>query len=120
MFAVEFDFVIKELTMSRIAPNRFAADPSVAQDVVGYGLRFVPAGDPAPSQIGDTQPPFVSLGASPEFDATNVPEMAGIDGVFDLYLFAYDDNANESDYSVLQNAPLDLVPPDAPANFRRA
>ena len=115
MFLSEFEFFIKDLNMSHVAPSEFAADPSVAQDVVGYGLRYAPAGDPAPAQGSS----YVDLGASPSFDVADISEMAGIDGVYDLYLFALDDAGNESDYSVLNNAPLDLVPPDAPANFHR-
>lgn len=100
--------------MAKLASNVYGWDASVADDVVKYYIRAVEApGTP------DYNTPTIDVGNVTQVDFSALPEFAGVDGTYNLAVTAVDDGDNESDLSRLSNVPLDLVPPDAPANFRR-
>lgn len=115
--AIEIDALwrTKEfLGMSKLASNKVGWNRSSADDVVGYRLRMAPV----PSEVTYDTPSF-DVGDVTEFDFSTDTDFDGFDGVFNLGLTAVDDGGNESDITKLDNYPLDLVPPDAPGNFRR-
>ena len=99
--------------MAKLASNKVGWNRSSATDVVGYRLRA----KEAPGTVDYADPP-IDVGNVDSFDFASAPAFANFDGVYNLAVSAVDDGGNESDLSRLDSYPLDLVPPDAPANFR--
>ena len=100
--------------MAKVLPNVYGWDAAAAADVEGYYVRVVEApGAP------DYNTPAVDVGNVTSIDFSTLPEFSGVDGTYNLAVSAYDDGGNESDLARLDAVPLDLVPPDAPRNFRR-
>lgn len=102
------------LGMAKLASNKVGWARSSAEDVVGYRLRMAPAPAPVTYEL-----PSFDVGDVTEYDFATDADFANTDGVFNLGLTAVDDAGNESDITTLDAVPIDLVAPDAPANFRR-
>lgn len=102
----------EQLVMAKLASTLFGWTKSVAADVTGYRLRI--------GQGLDYDDAGFDVGNVDQVNIAAIPEIPpDLDGVFDLALSAVDDSGNESDLARLAGVPLDLVPPDAPINFRR-
>ena len=118
-----FTLAFEDSIMGLIRGLVLRVTPATATDVVSYNLRYeVSAGDKTWGP-GDYDLTSVNLGAPGpvmgdgkiEFDLANYPELAGLDGVYDLGVTAVDDVGNESDFLELEDASIDFTPPDAPS-----
>lgn len=97
--------------------------PSASPDVVAYRLYFEPA--PAPPTYDS---PNADLGLPAVDEATgkaavDLASLAGMtttDGIYNLGLVAVDDAGNESSMTILTEAPLDFIAPDAPTALELA
>lgn len=93
---------VKDVTLS------FPASPSA--DVVGYKLYL----EPAPAEVTHDSPSY-DLGDSTAIDLNVV--LADMDGTYNLGVSSIDDVGNESSFSLLNDVPLDFVPPEPPGNL---
>ena len=101
--------------MAKINFTNLSFNPVTVAGVVDHRLRLFPAGaTPTPSEVYDA--PFASCGMDGVIDQAEITGLGGanVEGKFDLYLTSFD-GANESDFVVKQNVPLDLVAPPAPS-----
>ena len=102
--------------MARVGEKFLYWDASTASDVVGYRVYAADS-----SEILDYDTPYVDVG---NVTMVNLGELANegfaplmdADGMFDLGISALDDMGNESHITVVENVPLDFVPPAAPTN----
>ena len=93
--------------MSKIMPVSLSFPASPSADVVGYKLYI----EPVPAAVTHTSPGYALPGTTVDL-ATILP--GDIDGIFNLGIVAIDDVGNESDFSLINSAPLDLIPPQKP------
>jgi hypothetical protein len=108
-----FQFFTEELVMAKLKPTVLGWNRATAADVVGYRLRLAEA----PAEPDYDATPF-DLGDVDQVDVATLSGMSNIDGIYNAALSAMDDGGNESDLARLSDVPFDLVPPDAPTNFR--
>lgn len=88
----------------------------VPAGAVGCRLSIQPVGaTPTPNSVYDG--PKAEVGIDGIVDSAEIVGLAGpgIEGRFDLYLWAYDAAGNESDFGIKRDVPLDLVAPAAPS-----
>lgn len=93
---------VKNVTLS------FPASPST--DVVGYKLYL----EPAPAEVTHDSPSY-DLGNSTTIDLNGV--LTDMDGIYNLGVSSIDDAGNESNFSLLNDVPLDFVPPEPPGSL---
>lgn len=107
--------------MASLAPKILRFRPSLTEDVRGYFVRVLPASsvfkyDLPAIDVGDVPPDgdgFVRV------DLTTFSETEDLDGRYDVYVTAYDDNQpvpNESDPLLVPDAAFDFSAPDAPTD----
>lgn len=101
-------------------------DPSKLnnKDVMGFRIRTHK--DDGAGSASNYDLPFHDIGQQPDgadgliaFDLTSLEGADQFDGVYDIAVTAYDDNApkaNESDFLEVENATFDFSPPDAPTD----
>lgn len=83
----------------------FPASPS--EDVVGYKLYM----EPEDTAVSHSSPAYDLSGTTVDL----VMVLPGdTDGLYNLGIVAVDDVGNESDFSLINNVPLDFVPPESP------
>lgn len=104
-----------ETSMAKIVSRKVRWDASAGAD--GYNLYFAPT-SPGPSFTYES--PHVDVGV-PQTDAdgklvvflVDYPELASLpEGNYDFAVTAYDLAGNESDFSEVENVPLDMTAPD--------
>ena len=103
------------------AVNFVNIDPSPSPDTVGYRMYFEPTGTPVitvreAAALGNAEhSPYASLSNESKQDLSKVPEIANLDGEYDILVTAIDDANRESlsGFSVIA-VPFDFVPPEAP------
>lgn len=93
--------------MAKIKDVTLSFPPSESPDIVGYKL-FI---ETVPAEITHDSPSY-DLGNNTSILLNTVLE--NIDGVFNIGVAAVDDVGNESDFSLMNDVPLDFVPPVPP------
>ena len=97
--------------MAKIKSVTLSFPASDSPDVVGYKLYYALEG------MGlNYDSPFINLGNVIEVNLGGFPDLAGLDGVYDLGVVAIDDAGNESDMSMAVSVPLDFSAPAAPVD----
>lgn len=92
---------------------------SVSADVAANRIRVRPANTPP-----EYDEPFDEIRPPPAPDAdgftripaANIPQMAGLEGQYDVHVTAVDGRGNESDFLEIDNQTFDLSPPEAPTD----
>jgi len=95
--------------MIRYRSRTLSWEASTSPDVEGYNVYFCPEADTL-----NFDSPSVNVGNITEvLIPDDIPELAGVDGVFKVMVAAYDDWGHEQSgqESII---PLDYVAPDAP------
>jgi hypothetical protein len=105
--------------MPFIAPKILRFQPATTPDIVGYRVRIIADGQPFAYEAPSAE--LTGLTADPDgfirADIAALPIADGLDGTYDVYVTAYDDNApvaNESDPLEVPDAVFDFSAPDAP------
>ena len=86
-----------------------------APGAASHRLRIFPKdATPTPTEVYAAE--YADVGDDGVIDTAEITSIGGasIEGRFDLYLTAVDENDNESDFAVKRDVPLDLVAPPAP------
>ena len=96
--------------MATIKDVNLSFPPSASLDVVGYKLYI----ETAPTVVTHESPSY-DLGNSTDILLNTI--LGSIDGVFNLGVVAVDDVGNESDFSLMDEVPLDFVPPEPPGSL---
>lgn len=91
---------------------------STSTDVVKNRIRVRPANTPGAydSPFDDVSPPTPDADGYTRIPAANVPQMAGLEGKYDVHVTAVDARGNESDFLEIDNQTFDLSPPAAPTD----
>jgi len=93
--------------MSKIKNVTLDFPASPTSDVVGYKLYI----EESPTVITHDSP-FHDLGNN---TTVVLNEIVGeLDGIYNIGIVAVDDVGNESDFSLVDDVPLDFVPPEVP------
>lgn len=93
--------------MSKVKEVTLSFPPSPSEDVVGYKL-FI---EEAPNGVTHDSP-FYDIGNNTSVDLNAL--LSEIDGVYNIGIASVDDAGNESDFSLVNDVPLDFIPPQAP------
>lgn len=99
--------------MSKVKDVTLEFPGSDSPDVVGYRLYI----EESPAVVTHNSS-FFDLGNNTSVLLNNiVSPSGGIDGVYNIGVVAVDDVGNESDFSLLNDVPLDFVPPNPPGQL---
>jgi hypothetical protein len=93
--------------MAKIKDVTLSFPASSSTDVVGYKLYI----EESPANVSHSSPNY-DLGNNTTITLNNV--LGTIDGVYNIGVASVDDVGNESDFSLLNDVPLDFVPPEPP------
>ena len=96
--------------MAKVKDVTLSFPASASADVVGYKLYL----EPAPAEVTHDSPSH-DLGNTTTVTLNSV--LGLIDGVYNIGVVAVDDVGNESDFSLLNDIPLDFVPPGPPGSL---
>lgn len=104
--------------MPKLSPMVLRFRPSNSPDVIGYRLRALPDGTPFTytedfAEYGD---PVADADGYIRIDLAQVIGWEGFDGVYDIFVTAYDDRYNESDPLEVADANFDFSAPSAPTD----
>ena len=93
--------------MAKIKECILTFPPSPSPDVVGYKLYKEDAG----TEVTHESSGYGLIGTTVDLSSV-LP--GDTDGIYNLGIVAVDDVGNESDFSLMNNVPLDFVPPEPP------
>ena len=96
--------------MAKIKDVTLSFPPSESADVVGYKLYL----ETVPTEVTHDSPSH-DLGNNTSVLLNTI--LGTIDGVYNIGVVAVDDVSNESDFSLMNDVPLDFVPPGPPGSL---
>lgn len=96
--------------MAKIKDVTLSFPPSDSADTVGYKLYL----EIAPAEVTHASPGY-DLGNNTSVLLNTL--LGTIDGVYNIGVAAVDDVGNESDFSLMNDVPLDFVPPAPPGSL---
>lgn len=96
--------------MAKIKDVTLSFPPSESADTIGYKLYL----EIAPTEVTHDSPNY-DLGNTTSVLLNTL--LGTIDGVYNIGVVAVDDVGNESDFSLMNEVPLDFVPPVPPGNL---
>ena len=96
--------------MAKVNDVTLSFPPSESTDVVGYKLYL----ETSPTEVTHDSPSY-DLGNNTSVLLNTM--LGNIDGTFNIGVVAVDDVGNESDFSLMNDVPLDFVPPEAPGSL---
>ena len=97
--------------MAKIKDVKLSFPPSESLDIVGYKLYI----ETSPTEVTHDSPSH-DLGNNTADILLNTI-LGNIDGTFNIGVVAVDDVGNESDFSLMDDVPLDFVPPGPPGSL---
>jgi len=96
--------------MAKIKDVTLSFPPSDSTDTVGYKLYL----EIAPAEVTHDSPNY-NLGNNTSVLLNTL--LGTVDGVYNIGVVAVDDVGNESDFSLMDDVPLDFVPPAPPGSL---
>ena len=96
--------------MAKVKDVTLSFPPSESLDIVGYKLYI----EASPTEVTHDSPSH-DLGNNTSILLNTI--LGTIDGTFNIGVVAVDDVGNESDFSLMNDVPLDFVPPGPPGSL---